>query len=107
MEAARRFFSQHYNTPISIRTYAAQQNVSISWFLRCFRQVTGQTPMQYILSLRMTNAISLMRNTDWNLTQIAAAVGYDDPLYFSRLFRRHKGMSPSAYRKLLSESRAN
>lgn len=107
MEAARRHFSQHYNTPISIQDYAASQNVSISWFLRCFKQVTGQTPMQYILSLRMNNAISLMRDTDWNLTQIASAVGYDNPLYFSRLFHKYKGMSPSAYRKLLTENRAN
>lgn len=103
MEAARRHFARHYNTPISIRDYAASQNVSISWFLRCFRQVTGQTPMQYILSLRMDSAVSLMRDTDWNLTQIAAAVGYDNPLYFSRLFHKQKGMSPSAYRKLLVE----
>lgn len=107
VEQAQRFFIQNYNTPISIRDYAARQNVSISWFLRCFRQVTGQTPTQYILSVRMTNAISLMRDTDWNLTQIAAAVGYDNPLYFSRLFHRHKGTSPSAYRKLLAENRAD
>lgn len=107
VEQAQRFFTQHYNAPISIQDYAAAQNVSISWFLRCFKQVTGQTPMQYILSVRMTNAISLMRDTDWTLTQIAAAVGYDNPLYFSRLFRKYKGMSPSAYRKLLLENRAN
>lgn len=106
VEQAQRFFTEHYNTPISIRDYAARQNVSISWFLRCFRQVTGQTPMQYILSVRITNAISLMQDTDWNLTQIAAAVGYDNPLYFSRLFHRFKGMSPSAYRKLLTENRS-
>ncbi|MBE6956703.1 MAG: AraC family transcriptional regulator [Ruminococcaceae bacterium] len=106
MEDARRYFAQHYNTPISIRDYAASQNVSISWFLRCFKQVTGQTPMQYILSLRITNAITLMRDTDWNLTQIATAVGYDNPLYFSRLFRKQKGMAPSTYRRLLAENRA-
>ena len=105
MEDARRYFAQQYNTPINIRHYAAEQNVSISWFLRCFKQVTGQTPMQYILSTRITNAITLMRDTDWNLTQIAAAVGYDNPLYFSRLFHKQKGMSPSAYRKLLGDQR--
>lgn len=107
VEQAQRHFTQHCNTPISIQDYAAQQNISISWFLRCFKQVTGQTPMQYILSVRMTNAISLMRDTDWTLTQIAAAVGYDNPLYFSRLFHKCNGMSPSAYRKLLAENRAN
>ena len=107
MEDARRYFTQQYNTPINIQEYAAEQNVSISWFLRCFKQVTGQTPMQYILSTRITNAITLMRDTDWNLTQIAAAVGYDNPLYFSRLFHKQKRMSPSAYRRLLAEHSAD
>ena len=106
VEQVQRYFAQNYSSPINIREYAAGQNVSISWFLRCFKQVTGQTPMQYILSTRITNAITLMRDTDWNLTQIAAAVGYDNPLYFSRLFRKQKGMSPSDYRRLLAGPRA-
>ena len=55
--------------------------------------------MQYILSLRMANAQSLLESTRCNITEVAAAVGYDDPLYFSRLFRRHTGFSPTEYRK--------
>jgi len=101
VEQARRWFAQHYNASISIREYAARQNMSVSWFLRSFRQVTGQSPMQYIISVRMTNAVSLMQDTDWNLTRIAAAVGYDNPLYFSRLFKKYRGTSPSAYRRML------
>ena len=55
--------------------------------------------MQYIVSLRITNAINLIENTDYNITEIANAVGYDNSLYFSRLFHKHTGMSPSEYKK--------
>jgi YesN/AraC family two-component response regulator len=55
--------------------------------------------MQYVLSLRMSNAQSLLENTEYNITEIAEAVGYDNPLYFSRLFHKHVGMSPSEYRR--------
>ena len=55
--------------------------------------------MQYILSLRMANAQSLLESTEYNISEIAEAVGYDNPLYFSRLFHKHIGVSPTAYRK--------
>ena len=54
--------------------------------------------MQYILSLRLANAQSLLDTTDYTVTQIAALVGYENPLYFSRLFKKHLGMSPQTYR---------
>ena len=69
------------------------------WFNRIFKQVVKVTPMQYILSLRMTNAINLLDNSDYNITQVAAAVGYDNPLYFSRLFAKYVGVPPTEYRK--------
>jgi len=59
--------------------------------------------MQYILSLRMANAQSLLETTEYNISEVAAAVGYDNPLYFSRLFRKHTGMSPSEYRRVRVE----
>ena len=48
----------------------------------------------------MNNAVSLLETTDYNVTEISAIIGYDNPLYFSRLFKKHKGVSPSEYRKL-------
>ena len=60
--------------------------------------------MQYILNIRINNAVSLLETTDYNVTEISAFVGYDNPLYFSRVFKEKKGISPSIYRKLLASA---
>lgn len=100
MEQAIQFFNDHYNTEISIEEYAASRGMSVSWFIRNFKQYTRSTPMQYLLERRITNAQMLLETTSYNITEIGNLVGYDNPLYFSRIFRKQKGMSPSEYRKL-------
>lgn len=101
MGIARRYFQEHYNEDINIEEYALSRNMSVSWFLRNFKQITGKSPMQYVLNIRINNAVSLLESTDYNVTEIATIVGYDNPLYFSRIFTKQKGVSPSAYRKNL------
>ena len=101
MEYARRYFNEHYNEPISIQDYAESRNMSVCYFQRNFKQIVNHTPMQYLLTIRVNNATSLLETTDYSMAEIAAIVGYEDPLYFSRLFRKLKGVSPSEYRKLL------
>ena len=100
MEYARRYFNEHYNEPINIEEYAQSRGMSVSWFLRNFKQITTMSPMQYILSIRMNNAVTLLETTDYNVTEISAIIGYDNPLYFSRIFRKQVGMAPSDFRKL-------
>ena len=99
IERATHYFNEHYNEQINIDDYAASRHMSTCWFIRSFRQIVKVTPMQYILSLRMANAQSLLESTEYNISEIAEAVGYDNPLYFSRLFHKHIGVSPSEYRK--------
>ena len=100
MEYARRYFNEHYNEPINIEEYAQSRGMSVSWFLRNFKQVTMKSPMQYILAIRINNAVSLLETTDYNVTETSTIVGYDNPLYFSRIFRKQKGVSPSDFHKL-------
>ena len=103
MEYARRYFNEHYNEQISIEDYAQSRNMSVSWFQRSFKQIVNYSPMQYILTIRINNAASLLESTDYSMAEISAIVGYDNPLYFSRLFKKQKGVSPSEYRKLVSQ----
>lgn len=101
MESAIRYFNEHYNKEIVIDDYAASTHRSTTWFIRSFKQYTGMTPMQYIISARISNAQRLLGSMDYNVTEIASIVGYDNPLYFSRLFKKQTGMAPSEYRKNL------
>ena len=57
------------------------------------------SPMQYIISLRMAAAKGYLENSVKNIAQIANEIGYDNPLYFSRLFKKHTGITPTQYRK--------
>ena len=102
MGIARQYFQEHYNEDISIREYALSRNMSVSYFLRKFGEVTGKSPMQYILSIRINTAVTLLERTDYPVSEISAIIGYDNPLYFSRIFKKQKGISPSDYRKQLS-----
>lgn len=103
IDYARKYFNEHYNEDISIEEYAQSRGMSVSWFLRNFKQMTMKSPMQYILSIRINNAVSLLETTDYNVTEISTIVGYDNPLYFSRIFKKQKGVSPSDYRKSLAD----
>lgn len=103
MEFARRYFNEHYNEPISIQEYAESRNMSVCYFQRNFKQIVKHTPMQYLLTIRVNNAASLLETTDYSMAEIAAIIGYEDPLYFSRLFRKIKGVSPRDYRNLVKD----
>lgn len=98
-ERATRYFNEHYNLPISIDDYAQSRHISACWFIRQFKHYTGITPMQYILSIRIANAQNLLETTSYTISEIASIVGYDNPLYFSRLFKKQLGVSPKEYRK--------
>lgn len=102
IDRATLYFNEHYNENINIDEYAQSNHVSVSWFIRNFKHCTGSTPMQYILSKRIYNAEILLQNSSYNLTEIADIIGYDNPLYFSRIFKKVKGISPSEYRKCIN-----
>lgn len=85
--------------PISLDDLYRQAGVQKTVFLRAFRQVTGTTPTQYIIRLRLETARELLTDTQLSVTQIAEQCGFQDPLYFSRCFRKHFALSPRQYRK--------
>lgn len=98
MEEATQYFSEHFTEEISIEQYAMDKHLSTSWFIRSFKRYNGVTPMQYILNLRITNAKTLLRTTTYSVAEVASIVGYDNPLYFSRLFKKQTGLPPSEFR---------
>ena len=99
IERAAAYFNENYNTKISIDDYAESLHISTNGFIHNFKQYAGMSPAQYILSLRMVNAQSLLERTTYNIKEISEIVGYENPLYFSRVFKKEIGKSPAQYRK--------
>ena len=91
-------FNASFSSSICIREYAASHHMSVCWFIRSFRRCIGMTPMQYITFIRITRAKELLRSTDYSIQEISSMVGYENPLYFSRIFKKQTGYSPSEYR---------
>ncbi len=83
----------------SVTEYAKLCNMSICWFINCFRTYTGMTPQQYITDIRVAKAKELLSYSSFNISEIASIVGYDNPFYFSRIFKKNTGQSPREYRK--------
>ena len=91
LNARRLYFNENYNTKISIDDYAESLHISTNWFIHNFKQYAGMSPAQYILSLRMVNAQSLLERTTYNIKEISEIVGYENPLYFSRCYESKIG----------------
>ena len=86
---------------LSVSDFARMCDLSECHFIHLFREYTGEAPYAYLTRLRLEKAKDLMVSTTLNISEIAAAVGYPNPLYFSRLFRRHMGVPPSQFRKAM------
>ena len=99
IERATNYFNTNYSKPISITSYAASRGMSAGWFIKNFKKINNVTPAQYLINLRITNAMELLIGSNKNITEIANAVGIEDSLYFSRLFKAHTGFSPLEYKK--------
>ena len=68
------------------------------WFIRSFKRQMGITPQQYLTEIRMNKAKELLRCTGKRSSLISQEVGYKDPHYFSYLFKKTQGMTPTQYR---------
>ena len=93
-----RYLHASYHQSIRIPELAAMENLSNSRYIELFRRHFGKSPSAYLIELRMNSACELLQTTDMSIKQISLLCGYDDPHFFSRLFKRHMGTSPQSYR---------
>ena len=98
LEEAIEYFNKNFNTIINIKDYANDCNISCCWFIRSFKQYTGTTPIQYITNIRINKAKNLLNSSCFTISEIANLIGYQNPLYFSRIFKKNVGLSPINYR---------
>lgn len=96
----RKYIEVNYHSPITVETLAELYHFSPSYISRIFRKYHGMPPFKYLLSLRIEEAKQLiLNNEELNISLISEMVGYTDPHYFSRIFHKTTGMSPSEFKR--------
>jgi two-component system response regulator YesN len=96
---ARDYIDHHYANPdLSLNEVAAQVNLSASHFSVVFSQETDQTFKEYLTGIRINKAKELLRMTTLRSAEIAYQVGYNDPHYFSSVFKKNTGLAPIEFR---------
>ena len=98
IEESIAFMTRNLNRPLQVSMLAALVNVSPSHYFALFKRHTGRAPMDYFTRLRMEKARCLLETTASSVKEVAAALGYDDPFYFSRVFKSVNRLAPSNYR---------
>jgi AraC-like DNA-binding protein len=86
---------RNWRRPITVRQLAQLARMAPNYLNRLFRQRTGRSIHRYLTDRRMAEALRLCRQRTLSVKEVAAKVGYEDPLYFSRAFRRFHGRPPS------------
>lgn len=89
--------------PLMIKAYAKNCNISVCWFINSFKEVTGLTPQQYIIHIKINRAKGLLVDTEMSIAEIADIVGFQNAFYFSRVFKKITGDSPKVWRQRLME----
>lgn len=96
---AAAYMEREYAKPITSAELVRLSNYSARHFNRLFAAAYGTAPMSYLTDIRIRRACSLLRETSLSMAEIALRCGFGDPNYFSRIFRKKIGYSPSEYRK--------
>lgn len=99
LKASLNHIHSFFTSKVDIPYLAGLENLSNSRYVAIFKNQTGKSPNEYIIDLRLQLAKSLLENTNMSIKQISERVGYNDQYFFSRLFKKHLGVSPQNYRK--------
>lgn len=96
--ASVEYIHKNYNKEIDMEMLAAMENFSYPHFFSVFKAFTGVSPSEYITRQRMNSACFYLAGTEHTIAEVASLVGYADPCYFSRIFKKKIGISPHQYR---------
>jgi AraC-like DNA-binding protein len=97
--AVRTYLREHIDQPLSVADIARHVSMSVAHFTRTYKRLTGNTPWDDLLRLRVDVTRNLLITTRYPLREIAPQVGFHDEYHLSRIFRRYMGVSPGFYRR--------
>jgi AraC-like DNA-binding protein len=95
---AEEFMQEHYAEKLTLERIAKQVDLNPEYFDRLFHQLLKRTPVQYLTIIRLQRAQKFMNETNLSLAEISYRVGFNDPYYFSKVFKKYYGLSPRQFR---------
>ena len=104
LRRAMELIEREYASTLSVEQLARHAGIGPSRLNQLFREHCGNTPIQYLLALRLKHAADHLRNPYWNIAEIACLCGFETPNYFSRKFRAEYGVSPGEFRRRALDS---
>lgn len=96
---AIRYMYQHLNENLTLAQLSEELELSKSYLNVIFQKYAHHAPLEFFIHLKMTEACKLLKATDYCIYEVAQKMGYADPYYFSRLFKKVVGVSPKEYQK--------
>ena len=94
-----KYINDNYTTDISVPYLAKMESLSVSRYITLFKETMHTSPYQYIIKLRLSAACEMLSNSDLSITAISEILGFQSIYFFSKLFKKHVGMSPVEYKK--------
>ena len=94
---------ENVTVPVSVEELVTKYHMSVGHFIRSFKKAYGYTPMSYRIIKQIEQAKNFLSEMDINISTVSKLCGFSDPLYFSRQFKRHTGMSPTEYKNKFRE----
>ena len=99
IDRAKHYIETRYNKDISLDDVSREVDISPYYFSKIFKEETGENFIEYVTNIRMTKAKELLQSSDLSMKEICAQVGYSDPNYFSRTFKKNVGVTPTEYKE--------
>lgn len=96
---AKSYINDHYAGDVSLDEVSRLVDISPYYFSKLFRQEVGETFIEYLTRTRIRNARKLLDDPKYSIKEVCIECGYSDPNYFSRIFKKYEGMTPSEYRE--------
>lgn len=97
---SEQYIKDNYDKSLDREELAARASLSLSYYSIMFKKWTGYSPLKYIHNVRIEQAKRLLRSGNMKISEVAREVGFEDPLYFARIFTKKTGLSPRDYRKV-------
>lgn len=99
VETAKEYIQNNYSRDISLDDVSRTVNISPYYFSKIFKEETGEGFVEYLTGIRMEKAKELLNTTEYSMKEICSMVGYADPNYFSRSFKKNVGVTPTEYKE--------